>query len=323
MASHARIGIEITDTSLRLARAERAGGTRRAAKHAEIPLPEGAVLRGKMLDAASCADALKRGLSRLGGAAPAVLCLPAEAVYTAILRLDTGVRVTEDAVRAEAGALFPEPATDLRLSFRILSADADGKTVGVAAVRDDILAPWLDACVRAGLALESVTSAPCAVAAGHASGDCALVLKPAEGSGSVTVFLQGWPADEALLARGDDDAATAAALAGLLAEEPSVTDVLVAGGSALAERIGAGTAKRADAKKDDAAAPAARVTLLPAADDARTWLVADAAASSGKTAVQFVRRSAGNRQWSIFVGFLLVAAAVSAYLLYKTGAGWW
>ncbi len=289
MYSHTQLGISVTDTAVTLALAKRRGREWSVEHRARVDLPPGAVQDGTIRDVAAVAKGLKEcfGKVQTSGATPAILCIPSRHVYGALLHLPSGTRRDDESVRSATQGLFPEPIDQMRLVSRALPPDAAGAATGVAAVRTDVLQPFIDTCATAGITLRAVTTVPCAIATSRGiKAPLIVFLAGAENvQPSVTLLLQGWPIDEDILPAGTSPEDAAKAVTGLseeyVAKGKPVGDVLVAAPSAVRTAL---TKGHADAKtrahSHASSATTYRVTSLVTKEQDLEWLGATAAATA-------------------------------------------
>lgn len=145
----------------------------------------------------------------VAGGGRATVLLPPDRVYTHQFVLPPlPLHECERMVPLEVQKLIPEELSDLVIATRVLVQSPQAVTVGVAAVRRDILRGAFDLATQSGLKPGCVTTPAAALAplsdAWRQAEAFVLICAPSapDRAGTITLFVSRWPADEALVFPG-------------------------------------------------------------------------------------------------------------------------
>lgn len=133
-----------------------------------------------------------------------VVLLPAECVYTQLFVVPAVAKKNITGfVNDAVSRMIPEPFAQLKIIRKMLSDSADRTEVGIAAIRQDVLASYQSACKTDKRRIMALTTAPCAiVSAQRGTKPTSFLLASVSASSGqtiLTLFHHLWPIDEAIL----------------------------------------------------------------------------------------------------------------------------
>ncbi|MDD4628780.1 MAG: hypothetical protein PHE68_05305 [Candidatus Peribacteraceae bacterium] len=230
------LGIQVTDDVLRAGMAEIVGEKVNLTMSAKVDLPAGIVERGTVRDIAKLQASLKQLLGSLSGSHPSrvTLCVPADIVYSCRLFVPFARISERDRIlKSVVAQTVPEPVEDLVIAFTVLGSVGTDQNVVVVCMRRDVLQAYAGALKAAGLHLCAIVTVPAIVSGlDPVGGDHLVVAINDAGAATITAFLGGWPAEEAVL-RAPAESAVAGEAQSMLADMASggtrLTRVIVAG----------------------------------------------------------------------------------------------
>ncbi len=203
------VGFECTGGILRVAASVHRGWQERLLKvHEKEVSAKAAMSDGTIRSPLECAQILSESLqaNKVAGSGHLVLLLPPEKVYTHLFIIPkVPLAEVASAIRPEVERYIPEEIRELTILPWVLGETPQGLEVGVAAVRTDFLAGYLETAQISDIHVERVTTAPAAIASfTHARKEVKtflLLSLPSSNAkrATVTLFYKGWPIDEVVL----------------------------------------------------------------------------------------------------------------------------
>lgn len=161
-ASSAKLGIDISSSTVKLLELSRSGSRYRVESYAVEPLPPNAVVEKNITDVEGVGEAIARVLARSKtGLKTAAVAVPGSSVITKLIDMDGKLNEDEmeSQIRIEADQYIPYPLDEVAIDFEVIGVmenNPDRAEVLLVACRNENVEMRVDALVVAGLTAKVV-----------------------------------------------------------------------------------------------------------------------------------------------------------------------
>jgi len=151
------IGLDISDTSLKLVQLKKKGNKIKIQAMGRIELPIETIVNGEIKNQRAFIESLEKLLSKpkFGNitSAEAITCLPESKTYIELIKINKSSNQLENVIESEMEKYFPIPATELYYDWQIINEDKNYYHVLIGAAEKTIIQQYTNALNKAKISV--------------------------------------------------------------------------------------------------------------------------------------------------------------------------